>query len=83
MTDLPPESFGTVLREKLAELDADEQSTGVIATLDPIERLSLDARQVVNDDDLGPMPRPGHQAYITIPAFAPPDLGHRHLNLLR
>ncbi len=83
MTELPPESFGIMLREKLAELDADEQSTGVIATLDPIERLSLDARQVVSDNDLGPMPRAGHQAYITTPAFAAPEPGHRHLNIVR
>lgn len=83
MTDLPVESFGTLLREKLEELDADEASTGVIATLDQIERLSLDARQVVRDDDFGPMQRTGHQAYVTPPAHVPAERGHQHLNILR
>lgn len=64
------ESFGVLLREKLAELDADESPHLVIED-DPVERLRLDARQVVLATDGGPMPRQGHQAYTQ--QAVPPD----------
>ncbi len=82
MSPLEAESFGVLLREKMAELDADEMPP-VIATDDPVERLGLDARQSVLSDHLGPMPRGGHQAYVTPPPTPPPKPGQRHLNLLR
>lgn len=74
-------SFGSLLREKMDELDADETSQELLA-IDPVERLRLDARQAVMAEQDGPMQRSGHQAYLDKPAspVAPP--GQRHLNIL-
>lgn len=74
------ESFGLLLREKLAELDADESHQLVIED-DPVERLRLDARQVVLADDGTPMPRGGHQAYTNPPASPNDHAGPRRLDL--
>jgi hypothetical protein len=75
------ESFGLLLREKMAELDADEATT-LALEYDPVERLRLDARQVVLAEHVGPMPRSGHQAYVAPVAPAAPAPGQRHLNIL-
>lgn len=74
-------SFGSLLREKMEELDADEASEELLA-IDPVERLRLDARQAVMAEQDGPMPRNGHQVYLDkpTPTVAPP--GQRHLNIL-
>ncbi|MEQ1692106.1 MAG: hypothetical protein ABMA00_12530 [Gemmatimonas sp.] len=72
------EPFGALLREKLAELDADETAHAVLED-DPVERLRLDARQAVLAEQV-PMPRGGHQAYVT-PLVEEPK--KRHLNILR
>ena len=80
MTDVPTESFGVLLREKLAELDADESSHLLIAD-DPVERLRLDARQVVLADDGARMPRPGHQAYTHPPVSPSAEPSPRRLDL--
>ena len=76
------ESFDVLLREKLAELEADE-APPVFVTADPVERLGLDARHVVMVGHAGPMPRAGAQAYTTAspPPAEPPR--QRHLNILR
>lgn len=74
-------SFGSLLREKLDELDADESEQDELAC-DPVERLRLDAKHAVLADHGAPLPRGGHQAYIEqpTPPVAPP--GQRHLNIL-
>jgi hypothetical protein len=74
------ESFGVLLREKMAELDADEASHLLIAD-DPVERLRLDARQVVLSDDSAPMPRPGHRAYTHPPVSGTAEPSPRRLDL--
>jgi hypothetical protein len=74
-------AFGVLLREKLAELDADEAATEALGD-DPVERLRLDARQVVLADHHGPLPRGGHQAYAAPAAPTAPEPGQRHLNIL-
>jgi hypothetical protein len=76
------ESFGVLLREKLAELEADEAPPVFVAD-DPVERLGLDARQAVMVDHAGPMPRGGAQAYVTPPAPPAEQPRQRHLNILR
>ena len=76
----PVESFGALLREKMAELDADEASH-LLITDDPVERLRLDARQVVLADVNTPMPRPGHQAYTHPPVSQPAEGSPRRLDL--
>ncbi len=73
--------FGVLLREKLAELDADEVATAELAD-DPVERLRLDAQRVVQADHHGPLPRAGHQAYAVPAAPAAAEPGQRHLNIL-
>lgn len=78
MTELVLVPFDALLREKLAELDADETAHEAMQD-DPVERLRLDARQAVLADH-GPMPRGGHQAYVT-PLMEEPK--KRHLNILR
>jgi hypothetical protein len=74
-------SFGSLLQEKLDELEADESSQDVLEC-DPVERLRLDAKYAVLAARGSPMPRGGHQAYIDPPSppAAPP--GQRHLNIL-
>ncbi len=81
MSELSPESFGMLLREKLAELDVDE-ACHVIVDDDPVERLRLDARQAVLAEGSGPMPRSGHQVYAPLPPATDAPRA-RHLNLLR
>lgn len=81
MSEPGTESFGLLLREKMAELDADEASQLALVS-DPVERLRLDARQVVLAEQLGPMPRSGHQVYVTPAAPAAAEPGQRHLNIL-
>ena len=81
MTEVALESFGVLLREKLAELDADEAPHGFVED-DPVERLRLDARQAVLAEQHGPMPRGGHQAYVTPPAPPVEEPRQRHLNIL-
>lgn len=83
MSELVLEPFGALLREKLAELDADETPHAVVVDDDPVERLRLDTRQAVLAEHLGPMPRNGHQAYIVPPALPPEEPRQRHLNILR
>ncbi len=80
MTDIEREPFGVLLREKLAELDADESPHFAIED-DPVERLRLDARQVVMADDGAPMPRAGHQAYTNQPPSPNDDSAPRRLDL--
>ena len=81
MTEHAVESFDVLLREKLAELDAEEAPPAFVED-DPVDRLRLEARQSVLQDAQGPMPRGGHQVYVT-PQSPPADSGKRHLNLLR
>lgn len=80
MNDVATESFGALLREKMAELDADETSH-LLITDDPVERLRLDARQVILSDDGARMSRPGHQAYTHPPVPAAAEPSPRRLDL--
>jgi len=80
MSDVETESFGVLLREKMAELDADE-SSHLLMIDDPVERLRLDARQVVLSDDGARMTRPGHQAYTHPPVPQPAEPSPRRLDL--
>lgn len=73
-------TFSTLLREKIAELDADE-ATHALMLDDPIERLGLEAQQSILAADGTPLPRGGHQAYIH-PPTEPQTPGSRQLNLL-
>lgn len=76
------EPFGDLLREKIAELDADE-AHHVALEGDPVERLRLDARQVVMTEHHGQMARSGHQAYV-VPSAPPCEQPRqRHLNIVR
>lgn len=59
--------FGAMLREKLAELDADEAREAWLER-DPLERFRLATQQAALADQGGPAaPRPGHHAYTTKP----------------
>lgn len=82
MSEHQIESFDVLLREKMAELDADE-APPVAVEDDPVERLALDASRSVRAVQLGPMPRGGHQVYSAEPAPPPVPAGQRHLNLVR
>ena len=73
-------TFGTLLRDKLAELDADEAEPEEPVNDDAVERLRLDARQNLLASQHGPLPRAGHQAYVVPPA-PPEETGQRHLDL--
>lgn len=81
MIEPAAEAFGVLLREKLAELDADDAATAALED-DPVERLRLDARQVVLMDHPGPLPRGGHLAYVEPAAPRAVEPGQRHLNIL-
>lgn len=81
MNEVALETFGVLLREKLAELDADE-APHMFVEDDPVERLRMDARQAVLAGQPGPMPRSGHQAYVTPPTPAAEEPRRRHLNIL-
>jgi hypothetical protein len=83
MTEHVIESFDILLRDKLAELDADETPPALVMDDDPVERLRLDARDSIRAELQGPMPRGGHQVYITPPAPPAAEPGRRHLNILR
>lgn len=80
MSEYHIEPFDVLLREKLAELDA-EEAPPVFVEDDPVERLALDVRQSVLTDRQGPMSRGGHQVYVTPPSPAA-EPGARHLNIL-
>lgn len=73
--------FGAMLREKLAELDADEAREAWLER-DPLERFCLATQQAALAEQGGPAPRPGHHAYTTKP---PEDLapGKRTLDIVK
>ncbi len=73
-------SFDGLLRDKLAELDADERELP-IATDDPlVERLRLDAKHRVLAQQGGQLQRQGHQVYLSTPE-TPVQPVHRQLDL--
>lgn len=59
-------AFGMVLREKLAELDADEAREAWLAN-DPLERFRLATHAVLLSETGGMLPRAGHHAYSSKP----------------
>ncbi len=73
-------SFDGLLRDKLAELDADERALALSAEEQQVERLRLDARQTVLAQEGRPLQRPGHQAYVS-PPESPAEPGHRQLDV--
>lgn len=75
-------SFGSLLREKLDELDADESNQDALEC-DPIERLRLDAKQAVLAASGGPLQQGGgHQIYVNQSATPAESPKQRHLNIL-
>ena len=82
MSDLAPESFDTLLREKIAELDA-EDAPPVFVEDDPVERLGLDARQTIHAGAQGPIAKGGKRGYAPAPAqAAPTEDGPKYLNIV-
>lgn len=73
-------SFDGLLRDKLAELDADERDLALSAADQQVERLRLDARQTVIAQEGRPLARPGHQAYLSLPDI-PAEPGHRPIDV--
>ncbi len=73
-------SFDGLLRDKLAELDADEREPLLSADDALVERLRLDAKHTVLAQEGGQLQRPGHQVYMSTPEpLAEP--GHRQLDV--
>jgi len=81
MNSRPGDSFGALLSEKLAELEAAEGESHLFAEETALDRLRLDAQQSVLASEGGPLPRQGHQAYL-VPMELPREEGRRHLSLL-
>ena len=81
MNTLPTESFGALLSEKIAELEAAEGGTYLVVEEDALDRLRLEAQQSVLASEGGPLPRQGHQAYL-LPVESRIEQGRRHLSLL-
>lgn len=81
MSELAPESFDTLLREKIAELDA-EDAPPVFVEDDPVERLGLDARQTIQADVHGPIARGGKRGYRVPAQPAATEGGPKHLNIV-
>lgn len=73
-------TFDGLLRDKLAELDADERELAVSAEDQQVERLRLGARQTVLAQEGRPLARLGHQAYVS-PPESPVHLGHRPIDV--
>lgn len=69
MSDEQVAPFGAVLREKLAELDADEAREAWLAH-DPIERFRIATQHAALADHGNFAPMQGHHAYTK-----PPDEG--------
>lgn len=58
-------TFGMLLRDKFAQLEADSIDSEAEAASDPLERLRLDALQSVLASEGGPLQRQGHHVYAT------------------
>ena len=56
-------TFGILLRDKFAQLEAAAPDHDEDATNEVLERLRLDALQSILASVGGPLPRQGHQAY--------------------
>lgn len=82
MNEQPTESFGDLLREKIAELDAAEAPC-VFVEDDPIDRLGLDARRCLERVPNRPRSSLAGKGYpdATAPAFSEPN--PRHMNIVR
>ena len=81
MTLRPSDTFGALLSEKLAELDAADGMALELVQETAVDRLRLDAQRSVIAIEGGPLPRQGHRAYWT-PAETSVEPGQRHLNIL-
>ncbi len=84
MYDATAGAFDALLRDKMAELEqeAAEEAGEPVVEDDRVARLGLQAQQTILAVDGGPLPRAGHQAYVT-PPVPPVEPGNQHLNLLR
>ena len=80
MTAFAQESFGALLSEKLAELEAADGESRRLTEETAFDRLRLEAQQSVLASEGGPLPRQGHQAYLVPTSRI--DQGRRHLSLL-
>ncbi len=58
------EPFGSLLQEKMDELEADDIAQAALAQ-DPLERFRLATQHAALAGTGGALPRQGHQAYIT------------------
>jgi len=74
-------SFGALLSEKIAELDAAEETPYLLVEETMLDRLRLDTRHSVLALEGGPLPRQGHAAYVTS-SDTPVEPGKRKLNLV-
>ena len=63
-SDTAPEPFGSLLQEKMDELEADDAAQAALAQ-DPRERFRLATQHAVLAATGGALPRQGHKAYIT------------------
>lgn len=82
MNEPKPESFGDLLREKIAELDADE-APPVFVPDDPIERLGLDARRCLQLAPPTPRAPQVGNGYADAVVPTPGALTLRHMNIVR
>lgn len=80
MNTFASDSFGALLSEKIAELEAAEGEGYLVVEETALDRLRLEAQQSVLASEGGPLPRQGHQAYL-VPASRI-DQGRKHLSLL-
>ncbi len=81
MNAMTRESFGALLSEKLAELEAAEGESQYMAEETAVDRLRLDVQRSVLASEGGPLPRQGHAAYLTTPAISA-EPGQGALNIL-
>ncbi len=81
MNTFASDSFGALLSEKFAELEAAEGESRLGTAETALDRLRLEAQQSVLASEGGPLPRQGHQAYL-VPMELRGEQGRRHLSLL-
>ncbi len=82
MTQQPADSFGDLLREKIAELDAADAPSPFVAD-DPVDRLGLDARRCLQLASPTPPSSLSGKGYLGAEGPTTSEPTVRHLNVLR